>query len=105
MADVMKLSDGSLHTVFDLKDVLEIIDARLGDEPRRWLEDYLADLECPDLEEELKAEQDHRHEVMQALREQSETIARLIREKEIDRRALSTAAGVIGSITWREMNV
>lgn len=40
---------------------------------------------------------------MAELRKQSETIAGLIREKDIDRRALSAAAGAIGCITWREM--
>ena len=110
MADVMKLADGSIHTVFDLRDVLELIDTHLGDDVRRWLEDYLSDQEshgdvAADLEKDLQAERDHRHEVMQALREHSETIARLIREREIDRKALSTAAGRISAITWRELNV
>jgi hypothetical protein len=41
---------------------------------------------------------------MTELRKESETIAGLIREKEIDRRALSAAAGNIGCITWREAN-
>ena len=41
---------------------------------------------------------------MAELRSYSETIAGLIREKEIDRRALSAAAGSIGRITWREVN-
>ena len=39
---------------------------------------------------------------MTELRKESETIANLIRGKEIDRKALSTAAGNIGCITWRE---
>ena len=32
-------------------------------------------------------------------------IASLIREKDIDRKQLSAAAGTIGTITWREINV
>jgi hypothetical protein len=42
---------------------------------------------------------------MNSLRAESEKIACLIREKEIDRKQLSTAAGRIGTITWREVNV
>ena len=42
---------------------------------------------------------------MNSLRAESEKIACLIREKEIDRMQLSTAAGRIGTITWREVNV
>jgi len=41
---------------------------------------------------------------MTELRQHSEAIAALIREKGIDRKALSTEAGAIGCITWREMN-
>jgi hypothetical protein len=42
---------------------------------------------------------------MRELRTLSETEARLIQEREIDRQALSTVAGKIGTITWRECNV
>lgn len=42
---------------------------------------------------------------MKALRKQSEAIAELIQEKEIDRVRLSHAAGAISLITWREINV
>ena len=30
MADVLELSDGSIHTVFDIRDMMELIDAHLG---------------------------------------------------------------------------
>lgn len=109
MADVIRLADGSIHTVFDLRDMMDLIDTRMGDEARRWLEEHLSDNDdqeyIADLEEEIKGLKDHRREVMTALREASETIAALIREKEIDRKQLSTAAGKIGTITWRELNV
>ena len=94
MADVIQLSDGSVHTIFDERDALELIDQRMGMEMRRWIEDWMSEAEG------LRA---HHKEVMQSLRQQSETIAGLIREKEIDRKALSTAAGIIGCTTWREM--
>ena len=110
MADVIKLADGSSRVVLGLKDILELIDTHLGDEARGWLEEYLAETDendgyAEDLEAELKGVRDHHHEVMEELRRQSETVAALIREKEIDRKKLSGAAGIIGSITWREINV
>ena len=110
MADVIKLADGSIHTVFDLKDMLELIDTHLGDEVRRWLEEYLAEDDdlagyATCLEEEIQGYRDHHREVMNSLRTESETIACLIREKEIDRKKLSAAAGQIGTITWRELSV
>ena len=110
MADAIKLADNSAHVVFDLKDFLELVDAYLGDEACSWLEEYLSESDdndeyIDDLEAELKGAKDHHREVMEELHRQSETIADLIRKKEIDRKKLSGAAGIIGSITWREMNV
>ena len=110
MADVLQLLDGSTHTVFDLRDVMELIDTHIGMEVRRWLEEYLTesddlDVYAEDLEKEVEGVRKHHREVMNLLRTQSETIAGLIREKDIDRKALSAAAGQIGIITWREVNV
>ena len=54
---------------------------------------------------ELEAQKKRRLDAMKALRKQSEAIAELIQEKEIDRVRLSHAAGAISLITWREINV
>ena len=110
MAEVFKLPDGSMHTVFDIKDMMELISTHIGDDACRWLEEYLTEDDdlaayAADLEKEVEGLRDHHHEVMNSLREQSEKIAGLISEKKIDRKALSTAAGRIGTITWREINV
>ena len=110
MADLFILPDGSMHTVFDIKDMLELIGTYIGDDARRWLEEYLTEdndlvAYAAYLEKEVEGLRDHHHEVMNSLREQSEKIAGLICEKKIDRKALSTAAGRIGTITWREINV
>ena len=110
MAEVLLLSDGSVHTVFDIKDMMELIDTHLGYEARRWLEEYLTEDNdlgdyVSDLEKEVEGVRSHHREVMTSLRVESEKIACLIRERDIDRKALSTAAGRIGTITWRELNV
>jgi ferritin-like metal-binding protein YciE len=108
MADVIQLSDGSVHTLFDERDALELVDSCMGMEMRRWLENWISESDddaayIEDLEKEAEGLRAHHKEVMQELQRQSETIAGLIREKEIDRKALSSAAGAIGSITWREL--
>ena len=108
MADVIQLTDGSVHTLFDERDALDLIDSRMGMEMRRWLENRMSEGDddaayIEDLEKEAEGLRAHHREVMAELRQQSETIAGLIREKEIDRRALSAAAGIIGCTTWREM--
>lgn len=108
MADVIQLSDGSVHTLFDERDALDLIDSRMGMEMRKCVEDWMSEGDddaayIEDLEKEAEGLRVHHKEVMAELRQQSEIIAGLIREKEIDRRALSSAAGAIGSITWREL--
>ena len=108
MADVILLSDGSVHTVFTERDALELIDNCMGLEMRKWLEDRMSGDDddaayIEDLEKEADGLRARHREVMEELRRQSETIAWLIREKDIDRKALSAAAGAIGSITWREL--
>ena len=110
MPSVIQLKSGKTETVFDLEDLLRLVEQHMGDDTRRLLEEltspeddaaeYIADLET-----ENQRLRDHHHGVMTELRSLSETEARLIQEKEIDRKALSTVVGKIGTITWREVNV
>lgn len=110
MADMITLADGSNEILFELKDMLELIDTHLGDEARKWLEQYLTEIDdlggyATCLEEEIQGQKDHHRDVMERLRTESEIIARLIREKEIDRIKLSAAVGQIGIFTGRELSV
>ena len=114
MAHVITTKDGKNHTLFDERDLFSLMEEYAGDEARRWLEDYFSDWEAEhsddaeyikELEAEIKHMQEHRKETARRFREQSEFIAGLICEKDIDRRALSSAAGKISQITWRELNV
>ena len=109
MADVIQLKSGENATIFDERDALDLIGEHLGWELQRWLEGWLSENDdgedyIDDLEKEAYGLRAHHKEVMQVLKEQSEIIAGLIREKEIDRKKLSTAAGIIGTTTWREIN-
>ena len=110
MATTIMMPDGKVETVFDLADLLRLIEDRMGWEARELLEEWIR----PDsddeeyiayLEKEVEALKARRLDAMKALRKQSETIAELIREKEIDRVKLSHAVGAISMITWRELNV
>jgi hypothetical protein len=110
MANVIRLKSGQCETVFDLEDLLRLMDTHMGDETRRLLEELTASPAdnseyIEELEQENRELRTHHHAVMRELRTLSETEARLIQEREIDRQALSTAVGKIGTITWREINV
>lgn len=110
MANVIQLKSGQCETVFDLEDLLRLVDTHMGDETRRLLEEFTvppADNSeyIEELEQENRELCAHHRAVMRELRTLSETEARLIQEREIDRQALSTVVGKIGTITWREINV
>lgn len=110
MATTITLPNGKNETVFDFGDLLRLIEDQMGYETRELLEEWIRpDCDAEEyigyLEKELEAQKARRLDAMKALRKQSETIAELIREKEIDRVKLSHAAGAIGLITWRELNV
>ncbi len=107
MANVITLPDGRNETIFGERDFMDLAERYMGPDARRWLEDRLAERDgdsgyIDDLEKETDSLRARHKEVMEELRKESETIAGLIREKEIDRRALSAAAGSICRITWRE---
>ena len=110
MPSVVQLKSGKTETVFDLEDLLRLVEQHMGDDTRRLLEELTASEDdaaeyIADLEKENQRLRDHHHGVMTELRSLSETEARLIQEKEIDRKTLSTVVGKIGTITWREVNV
>ena len=110
MATTIKMPDGGIETVFDLDGLLRLIEERMGYEARELLEEWIRpDSDAGEyiafLENEAETQKARRLDAMKALREQSETIAGLIREKEIDRVKLSHAVGAISMITWREINV
>ena len=109
MANTILLPNGRIETVFNKRDFLELVDECMGSDAREWLEEHLAEKDgdadvVSYLENEVDSLRVHHKEVMEKLRKESEIISGLIRKKEIDRNALSTAAGNIGCITWREAN-
>ena len=112
MADLIKLKDGKFAVLNELSDLYELMDTYMGDEARRWMEDYQSeeqleahdyDLMTKEYESELSKQKEHHEEVMQELRKQSEQLANHIQQKELDRSAISAIAGKIGTITWREL--
>lgn len=108
MAKLIKTEDGSFRVVFNTDDVIDAVEDHLGKDAADMLRE---ELERPDeqeeadegLERKLKEQTEHYMKVFRELRKQSGMIARLIRQREIDRVALSVAAGKIGRITWEEI--
>ena len=102
------LKDKKVATIFEPRHMLELVDEYMGSDARMWIEDYLsgADRETADvaaLESWYEKRIEHYQQVIRELRTHSENLARLIRQKELDRKAISHEAGQIGVITGREL--
>ena len=104
--------NGEVKTVFCIKDMMELIGEHMGEEFREVLTEMLADTyaaesEWAAIEEEHQKELDgireHYRGVITEIHEESKQLAELIRAQRLDRRAISSCAGKIGTITWREL--
>lgn len=104
--------NGEVYTVFSLRDMMELIDECIGNEFRTILEEMLSETYAKEsewavIEEEHKKEleeiREHYHGVIVDIRDQAEMLSELIRAQRLNRSAISSCAGRIGTITWREL--
>lgn len=111
MAHVIEVK-GKAVVVFGLKDLMELIDQHMGMEFRTTLEETLTETYASEYEwaeilrehhSELDEIREHYHNVIRDIRDQSEELVGLIREKRLNRNAISKCAGKIGTLTWREL--
>ena len=111
MAQVIEVK-GKAAVVLGLKGLMELIDQHMGMEFQTALEEtlsetYASEYEWAEIEREHRTELDeireHYHNVIRDIRDQSEELAGLIREKHLNRTAISKCAGKIGTLTWREL--
>lgn len=109
MAEMITTPEGKDHIVMDFSDFAWLVDTYLGMEARAWMEEYLS--ETYGSEEEIDALVDYyekrlaaQRQAMEQIRKESETLACLIQEKDLNRPAISQAAGRIGCISYREVN-
>ena len=109
MAHVLTTNSGENVILMDFRDFTDLVERHIGIEARDWLLEYLGDAygEEPEIDaviNEYENERDSHKQVMEEIRKEAEKLAGLIRERELNRSAISQTAGRIGSITWREVN-
>ena len=112
MPHVLKLKDGKLITPFDLEDVLEIVKEYAGDEVRQYLAENLSDTDALEKEldrlyreheEDLERLGDHQRAVLNAVREEAESLGNLLDAQRLDRRKLKKATDTILRMCDREL--
>ena len=109
MAYVLTTNSGENFILVDFRDFTDLVERHIGIEARDWLLEYLGDAygEEPEIDaviDEYENERDRHKQVMEEIRKEAEKLAGLIRERELNRSAISQTAGRIGSLTWREVN-
>ena len=112
MPHALRLKDGKLITPFDLEDVLEIVEGYAGDEVRQYLAENLSDTDALEKEldrlyreheEDLERLGDHQRAVLNAVREEAESLGNLLDAQRLERRKLKNATDNIWRMCDREL--
>lgn len=112
MAHVMEMKDGKKATVFGLRDVLEIIREYAGEEPRRFMEEYLSETEQDrvDFEKQekyyegrLEKQGDRQRALLNDLKEELEAVEQLLSASRLNRAKLADAVRRIRQMVWAEL--
>ena len=104
----IQLKDKRVENILEPRHMLELVDEYMGTDARMWFEDYLAEADSQTadvtaMETWYEKRIEHYQQVIRELRTHADKLAGLIREKELNRTAISHEAGQIGVITGREL--
>jgi hypothetical protein len=109
MPHVMKLTDDSIHTIFSMRDFLELVDQKMGYEARQFLEEWEAEIEeekesdaydCKAAEEELEKMEDHNRAILCNIREEAEALSEMLEADRLNRKKLQQSIRTI----WKTVN-
>lgn len=112
MPHVMKMKDGRLLTPFDLKDVLEAVEEYAGEEPRKYIEEYLEDniqevgdfeAQATEYETQMERTGDHHRQVLCNIREEVEALDQLLQEPRLNRKRMQGAVKILWQMVNREL--
>ena len=108
--DVIITPDGERHIIGQFRDLADVVESYTGEDARNRLTEYIQDLrysirEKLDVEENTRVEgvEEYYRSVLKELRELSEELATEIVQPRLNRSKISTIAGSIGTIIYRNM--
>ena len=97
MPHVYELKDGSVRTIFDMHDAMEIVEETAGHEIRQYLEETIRDyeLEAEEYEEQFKdwerdrdGQSDDRHALLCDIRDELDVVISLLGAERLSRKKL-----------------
>lgn len=112
MAHVMEMKDGKTAAVFELGDVLEMVEEYAGPEPRRFIEEQAAEIEQEkaDFEEQekyyegrIEKMEDHQRALLNDVKEEVEAMEQLLDAPRLNRVKLYAAVRNIRKMIQTEL--
>ena len=113
MGSLIETPDKKIHTILDADDLLELVEDYMGAEVREAIidimneqeEEHLDDEECiKELNDRCGELSKNHREIMEQIYDEQRSLKDLITAKDLDRGAISTVCGKLGSIIRRELN-
>ena len=112
MAHVMEMKDGKTATVFGLSDVLEMVEEYAGTEPRRFIEEYVSEInqDRVDFEEQekyyegrIEKLEDHQRAFLNDVKEELEAMEQFLDAPRLSRTKLHAAVRNIQKMIRAEL--
>ncbi len=108
MPHTMGLKDGTVTTLLQYKDFLELVDSYMGYEARRYLEEMQCDLagleeDMEYAEKEYERQGDHQRNVLNNIREEAEALDTLLLADRLDRKRIQTSVKRIRQMVMQEL--
>lgn len=100
MPCVMKMKDGKILTVFDMRDAMDTVEDYAGYEIRKYIEEYVTEAneereysvaECERMEKDAEIDADHQRRILCDVREELDAISGMLSEPRLNREKLTKA--------------
>lgn len=112
MPHVLKLKDGKCSTVFDIRDLLDLVEDYAGNDLRRELEDYINgnvrdideyEREYDRMEKQMDMARDHQRQVLCNIMEEVDALDILLHDNRLNRSRMQGAVKIIRQMINREL--
>ena len=110
MPNVIQLKDGKLLIAFEIRDVLEVVENYIGQETRKYIEEYLEEniqdtkdfeTQLTEYEKEIDQMGDHKRHILCDVLEEMDASDGLLQEQRLNRKRILDAVNNIRQIVKR----
>jgi len=112
MPCTVRMKDGRILTVFDMRDAMDAVEDYAGYEIRQYIEEYVTEAneereysvaECERMEKEAEIDADHQRRILCDVREELDAISVMLAEPRLNREKLTKAVREADRIVYDEL--